>query len=54
MKMRNEMEEMKAIHEKKVEYLKQKLGRKDEELITAKQSMKKEKRTSFETPSGCW
>ena len=28
MKMRNEMEEMKAIHEKKVEYLKQKLGRK--------------------------
>ncbi len=57
MKIRNEMEEMKIMHEKKIEYLKQKLGRKDEELIAAKKSLKRDKYTSFESPvarSGCF
>ena len=56
MKMRSEMEGMKMTHEKKLEYFKQKLGKKDKELeqvsaMKERMEIEKEKHISFQLPS---
>ena len=56
MKMRSEMEGMKMTHEKKLEYFKQKLGKKDKELkqvseMKERMEIEKEKHISFQLPT---